>query len=324
MRALRKKYILIVAILFLLPGCNNDSNLTDLAISNSTSSNISVHLNKENTTLKQGVSNSTKSESNNAVLKNDEKIKTSEPSSIDMNAQSNVQSEQHTLQTTSGNITEIESIYKKLYIGEMYETGYIYIEPFSVERNIINKKINFDYYPKDILFYPFSGGNDSLLASFDSFFSTYVPGIEENSSYFLQAFSEPDQYGLRYKLSNKQNVSQIGVSLFDHEITKIVMSDENKKRSYSQNEYDKALSLIEKDKKIDKSDRTLDYISLDNTIVGAQQICRISIKDTQYELLISKYLTHGFEYVAEVYVADFIQDGKVIKTYEKYNWDGPY
>lgn len=281
MRALGKKYILIIAIIILLPGCNNGDDLSDLSISNSTSSNICVHPNQENTTIKQGVSNSTKSEINNSVFKNGEEIKTSESSSINiMNTQSDVQSEQHILKAASDNISEIESIYKKLYIGEMYESGYIYIEPFSVERNILNKKINFDYNPKDIKFYPFSGRNDCIPARFDSIFSTYVPESEENSSYFIQPFSEPDQFGLRYIQLNKQNYSQFGVSLLDHEITRIVMSGENKKRPYSKDEYDKALSLIEKDKEIDKSDRTLDYISLDNTIIGAQQICRISIKDT--------------------------------------------
>jgi hypothetical protein len=50
----------------------------------------------------------------------------------------------------------------------------------------------------------------------------------------------------------------------------------------------------------------------------------MGVKNTQFEILISKYSTHGYEYVAEVYVVDFIKYGKVIKTYEKYNWDGPY
>ena len=112
--------------------------------------------------------------------------------------------------------------------------------------------------------------------------------------------------------------------MFDYEIAQSVIFDKDKKRPYSQSEYKKALGMIEKDKEIDKSDRTLDFITLDNTIVGAKKICLISVKNTQIEILISNYLTHGFEYVADVYVIDFIKDGKVIRTYEKYNWDGPY
>lgn len=256
--------------------------------------------------------------------KNEETINSNSSSLNSISTQNDIQKEQHVVNAESKNVAEIEAIYKNLHIGEVVETGYIYIEPFRIERNTYNEKINFSNYPKLIKFYPFSSRENCLSAKFDSLFSTYVPIIEEKSRYFLQSFSEPDQYGLRYKLQNKQSVTQIGVSLFGYEIKQKTIIEKDKKRPYSQSEYKKALSLIEEDKKIDKSDRTLEYISLENTIVGANQICLISIKDTQFDILISKFITHGFEYVADVYVADFIKDGKVIKTYEKYNWDGPY
>jgi hypothetical protein len=35
-------------------------------------------------------------------------------------------------------------------------------------------------------------------------------------------------------------------------------------------------------------------------------------------------MTHGTEYVSTVYAIDFIQNGKIILSKEKYNTDGPY
>jgi hypothetical protein len=39
---------------------------------------------------------------------------------------------------------------------------------------------------------------------------------------------------------------------------------------------------------------------------------------------LSVYETHGIEYASTVYVIDFILNGKVILTKEKWNTDGPY
>ncbi|OPX43412.1 hypothetical protein CLHUN_27570 [Ruminiclostridium hungatei] len=222
-------------------------------------------------------------------------------------------------------LAEIEAIYRSLYIGELFESGYIYLEPFSTKRDVFNEKINLDKYPLSIKFYSFLSGSDSCFAAqFDSIFSYYVPAREESSSYFLQAFSEPEQHGLRYKLQANTDESLVGITLSGYEISNNTISNQGRKRPYSPEEHKKALSLIEKDKEIPGPDRTLDFISLENTIAGAEQICLLGIKDTPYEVLFSKYFAHTSEYTANVYVADFIKGGEVAKTYEKYNWDGPY
>ncbi len=222
-------------------------------------------------------------------------------------------------------LAEIDTIYRSLYIGELFESGYIYMEPFSVKRDTLNDKINFDKYPTSINFYSFSREPDICFsAKFDSIFSCYVPAREESSSYFIQAFSEPEQYGLRYKLQTATDKSLTGIALFGYEISNNTLDNQGEKRPYSREEYTSALSLIKKDKAIPGADRTLDFISMDDTIAGAEQICRIVIKDNPYEILLSKYSTHTFEYAANVYVADFIKGGEVVKTYEKYSWDGPY
>lgn len=50
----------------------------------------------------------------------------------------------------------------------------------------------------------------------------------------------------------------------------------------------------------------------------------MGIKNLNVEVMISKYITHGLEYVSMVYVLDFVRDGVIVKTHEKYNTDGPY
>ena len=61
-----------------------------------------------------------------------------------------------------------------------------------------------------------------------------------------------------------------------------------------------------------------------NTILNARKIALCRIKNVDYDVLLSVYDTHGIEYASIVYVIDFIKNGKIILTKEKYNTDGPY
>lgn len=217
-----------------------------------------------------------------------------------------------------------ESLYKNLYIGEMLESGYIYIEPFNADRKTVNEAIVPADYPAAIKFYSVENGDSSFNASFDSSFDYYVPQQEENSIYFTQPFSQPKQYGLKYKLDEASDKAAIGLAVFDHEISGVDCSIAGNKRSCSQEEYDNAMKAVDEDKKVPEGSRTLSNIGMDNTIVGAQLMCSVKIKDSNIDMILSKYFTHDTEYAAQVYVIDFVKDGKVIKTYEKHNWDGPY
>jgi hypothetical protein len=219
-----------------------------------------------------------------------------------------------------------ESIYKNLYIGEVLGSGFIYIEPFAADRETVGKAVNFSGYPKRIKFYPLDQDQRVKFyeASFESVFQTYVPKIEESGIYFSQPFSQPEQSGLRYKTHLPPKKTQSGIAFFDLELLKIDYRVKGKKRPYSNLEYQRAQEELKKDQEIEESDRTLQFMKLDNTIIGAKQILTGHCHDTQLTIRLSKYLTHTSEYAAEVYVFDVLKDNKVIKTYEKHNWDGPY
>lgn len=220
----------------------------------------------------------------------------------------------------------IENLYKNLYIGEIFNTGFIYIEPFSVDRKAASQTTEFSSYPNKVSFVPCYKDNRKKFydATFDSVFKIYVPNTEKDSNYFLQPYSETVQCGLRYKTSFLSENTKLGIASFYNNISNIDYEVEGKKRSFSDLEYQRAKNEVIEDQKIKESERTLSFISLEDTIVGAKQILIIHFNDNPYKIRLSKYSTHGFEYVAIVYVLDILKDGKVVKTYEKYNWDGPY
>ena len=74
----------------------------------------------------------------------------------------------------------------------------------------------------------------------------------------------------------------------------------------------------------DKYGSTLSKITKADTILDARKIALFSIKNVDYDILLSVYMTHGIEYASIVYVIDFIKNGKIFLTKEKYNIDGPY
>lgn len=217
-----------------------------------------------------------------------------------------------------------DSSFKNLYIGELFKIGYLYIEPFSSNRNTVNQETVIANYSNEIEFYPIEEDNIVYGALFDSKFNAYIPKTETESKYFNQPFSQPNQFGLKYKLDPNPQKSLMGIALFNHIIVKSDFTVKGQKRQSSEAELSEALKEIDKDKEVKPEDRTLQPITLDNTIAGAEQICLFTLGDIKMNMLLSKYNTHDFEYAADVYVIDFIKDGQIIQTYKKFNWDGPY
>ncbi len=225
---------------------------------------------------------------------------------------------------------KIDFIYKNLYIGEIFKSGSAYLEPFNVDREAysVEQPIEIKNYPKVIKVYPVvKNANIFYNAVFNAKFYGYVPDAEENSFYFYQGFSKSYQpglqySGLQYKLNTFPNDVALVIALFNQEIKSVDFSVKDSKRPYSQIEYDDAVDRVKKDST--RSEGTLANIDLDDTIVGAKLLALYGLEGTDIKLLLSQYRTHGFEYAADVYVIDFIKDGKVIQTYQKYNWDGPY
>ncbi len=216
----------------------------------------------------------------------------------------------------------IKSIYEDLYIGEACKSGFVYIEPFSVERTSDYVEVSYNDYPDCIEFYALDQSNARLKSAFDSLSNIYIPTVEEDSKYYWQGFSEPNQYVLRYKTSSKVDDTFIGVTFFNNQVSQIDFSCTGKKRTYSEPEHNEAVKQVEKGKEDRENIQgALREITIKDTIVGAEQICLVEISDTSLKILLSKYLYVGVESTADVYVIDFIEEGgKVLQTYQKYNW----
>ncbi len=220
-----------------------------------------------------------------------------------------------------------ESLYRNLYIGEVLSSGYIYIEPFAVDRKSGNKPITFSGYPKQIKFYPCEGDQQvkGYEASFDSVFKTYVPSIEEESRYFMEELSQPEEFGLRYKSNSAPKETEMGIAFFGAELFKIDYQVNGKKRPYSNLEYQRIKSELLKDPDAVKVKvGTTQKVNMDDTMIAAEQILVGYFSDQRFSMRLSLYFTHTSKYAAKVYVLDILKDNQVIKTYEKHNWDGPY
>ena len=215
----------------------------------------------------------------------------------------------------------VKSLYGDLYIGEACKSGFVYIEPFSIERTSNQGEIIYESYPDSIDFYSLENENYIYNSKFDSKSSVYIPTVEEDSKYFWKGFDSPKQYVLRYKASDKIKETSVGIALFNHQILKIDFGSKGEKRVYSESEYRNALEEVKKDNENKESfGGALREITIEDTIVGAKQICLLSIKGLNYKVLLSKYFSVGFESTVDVYVIDLINnEGKVIDTYKKYN-----
>ena len=224
---------------------------------------------------------------------------------------------------------DITDLYNNILIGELFPSGNVYLERISLDGGYDNQQ-NFEglKYSKQLEIYPIKKANwISVRASFSRLIKeTYIGKIEKTSKYFIYPFSQYPQDALLYKAEkNRTDKPMTMVSINNYQIEKIIYFGDSDKREYSHTEYKAAMEHIRRDhERKDKYDSDLIKITKAHTILNARKIALFSIKNVDYDVLLSLYSTHGIEYASDVYVIDFIKDGKIILTKRKYNTDGPY
>jgi hypothetical protein len=224
---------------------------------------------------------------------------------------------------------DVTDLYKNILIGELFPSGNVYLERFSLDGGFDNQQ-HFEGldYSKQIVIYPIQKAKwYSVSASFSRLIkATYIGEAEKKSIYFKYPFSEARQDALLYKVDKKRTDTPMTVvSINNYEIEKIIYFGGSDIRKYSDIEYESAMKRIKCDhERKDKYDSTLSKITQADTILNARQIALFRMKRLDYDVLMSVYQTHGIEYASDVYVIDIINNGKVILTKEKWNTDGPY
>jgi hypothetical protein len=224
---------------------------------------------------------------------------------------------------------DITDIYHNILIGELFPSGNVYLERFSLSGGAENRQhfkgLN---YSEEISIYPIKKAKwDSVRASFSRLIkATYIGETEKTSIYFNNSFSKPRQDALLYKVEQKRtNTPMTVISINNYKIEKMIYFGGSDIRAYSRIEYKAAMKQIRDDHEHkDKYDSTLSKITKSNTVLDARKIALFRIKQVDYDVLLSVYKTHGNEYVSTVYIIDFIKNGKIIYSKEKYNTDGPY
>jgi hypothetical protein len=223
----------------------------------------------------------------------------------------------------------IADLYYNILIGELFPSGNVYLERFSLDGGFDNLQ-HFEgfNYSEEIAICPIRKAKwDSLRASFSRLIkATYIGETEKTSIYFKHPFSKPRQDALLYKVEKKRTDRPITVvSMNNYEIEKMIYFRGSDIREYSHIEYEAAMKHIGDDhERKDRYGSTLSKITRANTIINARKTALFRIKNVDYDILLSVYNTHGIEYVSTVYVVDFIANGKIVLTKEKYNTDGPY
>ena len=224
---------------------------------------------------------------------------------------------------------DIKDLHHNMLIGELFPSGKVYLERLSLNGGAYYSQ-NFEgfNYSEEIEIYPIKKAKwTSVSASFSRLIKEkYIGETEKNSKYFKYPFAKPPQDALLYKAKKKRTDTPMTVvSINNYEIEKITYFDDSQIREYSYIDYNMAMQHIRYDhERKDKYESTLTKITRANTILNAKKIALFSIKKVDYDVLLSVYNTHGGEYASTVYVTDFILNGKVILTNEKYNTDGPY
>jgi hypothetical protein len=220
-------------------------------------------------------------------------------------------------------------LYYNILMGELFPSGNVYLERFSLSGGFDNRQ-QFEglNYSEEIAIYPIKKAKwASLRATFNRLIKEmYIGETEKTSIYFTYPFSKPRQDALLYKVDKKRTDKPITVvSINNYEIEKMIYFGGSDTRKYSPIEYIAAMKHIRDDhERKDKYGSTLSKITKANTILNARKIAFFRIKNVDYDVLLSVYNTHGIEYASTVYVIDFIKNGKIILTKEKYNTDGPY
>jgi hypothetical protein len=224
---------------------------------------------------------------------------------------------------------DIKDLYHNMLIGELFPSGNVYLERLLLNGGAYYSQ-NFEgfNYSEEIEIYPLKKAKwTSVSASFSRLIKEkYIGETEKNSKYFKYPFAKPPQDALLYKAKKRRTDTPMAVVSFNnYQIEKMTYFGGSDIKEYSDKDYEAAMKHIDDDhKRKDKYGSTLSKIDMANTILNAKKIALFSIKKVDYDVLLSVYNTHGGEYASTVYVTDFILNGKVILTKEKYNTDGPY
>jgi hypothetical protein len=224
---------------------------------------------------------------------------------------------------------DITDLYYNILIGELFPSGNVYLERFSLDGGYDNQQ-HFEglNYSEQIAIYPIKKAKwASVRGSFSRLMkATYIGETEKTSVYFKHPFSKPRQDALLYKVEKKRTDTPMTVvSINNYEIEKMIYFGGSDIREYSHIEYEAVMKQIRDDhERKDKYGSTLSKITRANTILNARKIALFRIKNVDYEVLLSVYNTHGIEYASTVYIIDFMKKGEIILTKEKYNIDGPY
>jgi hypothetical protein len=224
---------------------------------------------------------------------------------------------------------DITALYPNILIGELLPSGNVYLERFSLDGGYDNQQ-HFEglNYSEQIEIYPIKKTKwASARASFSRLIkAAYIGKIEKNSRYFKYPFSQARQDALLYKVKkNATDAPVTVVSINNYQIEKMIYFGGPDVREYSNKEYKAAMKRIRDDHaRKDKYGSTLSKVTRADTILDARKLALFHLKDVDYDILLSVYMTHGMEYASTVYVVDIIKNGKKVLTREKYNTDGPY
>lgn len=227
-----------------------------------------------------------------------------------------------------GSKETISRIHKSFLIGEMLPSGNVYLEWLALDGGFDNfQKFDGSRYPKKLKVFPLVGANNTQYQAVLKRIvrNKYIGDLEKSSRYFSYPFSEFKQDALLYMTSYKPKSAMLIISHKDGAIESVSIFSKKVKREFTEKEKKDAMKQVATDNKYKKENgSTLAEITAENTILGANKMALIQLKGTGYNILLSKYRTWGMEYASNVYVSDFIKDGKVVETMEKNNTDGPY
>ncbi|GBF52105.1 hypothetical protein LPTSP4_36430 [Leptospira ryugenii] len=219
--------------------------------------------------------------------------------------------------------TDLSELSNNLFIGEILEKNTIFIEPFNFDNLDSSQKLNYLNIYKNINAVAIKNKSAKPISGiFKEHIKSYIPDEFEKSVFYSKPFSKPNFDLLKYNIEEETEVNSIVFGLSGLKFENIDCSNYGKKRPYSKKEYAEAIESLSEDQEIE--DRTLDFKKLEETILNARMICSLSNEKSKLKLVLSSYETKGMEYAGTVYLIDFYIKNKLIKTIEKYNYDGPY
>lgn len=232
----------------------------------------------------------------------------------------------------AGNDQEIAHLYNGLLVGEIQPNGKVYLERLALDGGFDNmQQFAGSTYPDKLKIFPLVGSGAlqpgvQYLASRKTIIrKKYIASLATGSHYFSHPYSTPGQDALLYVTSYQPAQPVLVIAHENDAIESVLLFTENEKREYTEQEQKDALKQVAADNKFKKENgSTLAAIKPENTILGARKVAQLKLMGAGYTVLLSRYRTWGMEYVSEVYVTDFLVNGKVVKSFLKNNVDGPY